>query len=149
MTSIRQQLADRIRDYDNAQATPLFVEVADSGQLDDVLNNANTTEGCYVVKLERTAKSDSDYYQRVTERYQIVTVCQNYSDSYGSAVGELAEAMQDVVFKALSGYCPHIEGGDVDPVQFETGGLVDLRNHLHVWADIYQLEYTQQLNQQS
>lgn len=149
MTTIRQQLADRIRDYDNAQAASLFVEVADSGKLDDVLSNTNATEGCYVIKLERNAESDGDYYQRVTERYQAVTLCQNYSDAYGQAVGEQAEAMQKVVFKALSGFTPTDDNHrETDPVRFVAGGLVDLENHQHVWADIYQLEYTQTINQQ-
>ncbi len=77
MTTIRQQIAQRISEYDSAQAEPLFIEVADSGQLDDVLNNRNVIDGCYVIKLDRSATAETPY-QRVTERYQIVTICQNY-----------------------------------------------------------------------
>lgn len=142
--TLGEQIADRIRDYDNAQATPLFTEVADSGQLDDVLNNMNVTEGCYVIKLERQATPETPY-QRVIERYQIVTICRNFSDAYGSAVGKMADDMQQCVFKAIGGY---VVADGIDPLKFITGGLVDLKNQLHVWSDIYQLEYTQKHNQQ-
>ena len=47
---IRQQIAQRINDYDQAH-DQLFIEVADSGQLDEVLRNRSTTEACYVIKL--------------------------------------------------------------------------------------------------
>ena len=145
---IRQQIAQRINDYDQAH-TQLFTEVADSGQLDEVLKNRNTTEGCYVIKLETQAATTSDYYQDVTERYQIITICSNYSDGYGSAVGEQAEAMQGAVFSAISGYiCTDSKGEDAEPLKFVTGGLVDLKDSLHVWADIYELGYTQKINQQ-
>lgn len=145
---IRKQIAQRINDYDQAN-TQLFTEVADSGQLDEVLKNRNTTEGCYVIKLETQAQSASDYYQDVTERYQVITICSNYSDAYGSAVGDIAEAMQDVVYEAISGYvCTDKKGDDTDPLKFVTGGLVDLKDSLHVWADIYELGYTQKINQQ-
>lgn len=145
---IRQQIAQRINDYDQAH-TQLFTEVADSGQLDEVLKNRNTTEGCYVIKLETQAATTSDYYQDVTERYQIITICSNYSDGYGSAVGEQAEAMQGAVFSAISGYiCTDSKGEDAEPLKFVTGGLVDLKDSLHVWADIYELGYTQRINQQ-
>lgn len=147
--TIRQQIAQRINDYDQAH-NKLFVEVADSGQLDEVLKNRNTTEGCYVIKLETQAQSQSDYYQAVSERYQVITICSNYSDAYGTAVGERAEAMQDTVFRALSGYiCTDKDNNDTDPLQFVTGGLVDLKDSLHVWADIYELEYSQKINQQT
>ncbi len=147
MTTIRQQIAHRIRTFDDARQQ-LFVEVADSGQLDDVLNNRNVTEGCYVIKLDRSATVETPY-QRVTERYQIVTICQNYADAYGTAVGEMAEKMQETVFTALSGYtCVDDNNQLTDPLQLTTGGLVDLKNQLHVWADIYQLEYTIKHNQQ-
>lgn len=143
MTTIRQQIADRVRDYDNAQSQPLFLEVADSGQLDDVLSNMNVTEGCYVIKLERNA-TDTTPYQRVTERYQVVTICQNHADAYGTAAGEIADAMQGRVFAALGGHVvTDTNGTPADPLLFITGGLVDLHNQIHVWADIYQLEYTQ------
>ncbi len=146
--NIRQQIAQRISEYDSTQAEPLFIEVADSGQLDDVLNNRNVTEGCYVIKLDKTATAETPY-QRVTERYQIVTICQNYADAYGSAVGEIAELMQKRVFAALSGYqLPNVPVL-ADPLMFITGGLVDLQNNLHVWSDIYQIEYTIKHNQQN
>ena len=145
---IRQQIAQRINDYDRAHAQ-LFTEVADSGQLDEVLKNRNTTEGCYVIKLETQATTSSDYYQDVTERYQVITICSNYSDGYGSAVGDTAEAMQGAVFSAISGYiCTDSKGEDAEPLKFVTGGLVDLKDSLHVWADIYELGYTQKINQQ-
>lgn len=145
---IRQQIAQRINDYDQAH-NQLFVEVADSGQLDEVLRNRNTTEACYVIKLETQAQTQSKYYQAVTERYQVITICSNYSDAYGAAVGERAESMQQTVFKALSGYvCSDADNNDTDPLQFITGGLVDLKDSLHVWADIYELSYTQKINQQ-
>ncbi|UNK05839.1 hypothetical protein MN210_03370 [Psychrobacter raelei] len=145
---IRQQIAQRINDYDQAHEQ-LFIEVADSGQLDEVLRNRSTTEACYVIKLETQAHSQSDYYQAVTERYQVITICSNYTDSYGAAVGERAEAMQQAVFKALSGYvCTDINNNNTDPLKFVTGGLVDLKDSLHVWSDIYELGYTQQINQQ-
>lgn len=145
---IRKQIAQRIEDYDQAN-TQLFTEVADSGKLDEVLKNRNTTEGCYVIKLETQAQSNSDYYQDVTERYQIITICSNYSDAYGSAVGDTAEDMQGAVFSAISGYvCTDNKGDDTEPLKFVTGGLVDLKDSLHVWADIYELGYTQKINQQ-
>lgn len=145
---IRKQIAQRINDYDQAN-TQLFTEVADSGQMDEVLKNRNTTEGCYVIKLETQAVSTSDYYQDVTERYQIITICSNYSDGYGSAVGDIAEDMQGAVFSAISGYvCTDKKGADTEPLKFVTGGLVDLKDSLHVWADIYELGYTQKINQQ-
>lgn len=147
--SIRKQITQRINDYDQANDL-LFVEVADSGKLDEVLKNRNVSEGCYVIKLETQAVSTSDYYQDVTERYQIITICSNYSDGYGSAVGEQAEAMQDAVFQAISGYiCTDKKDEDTDPLTFVTGGLVDLKDSLHVWADIYELGYTQRINQQT
>lgn len=146
---IRQQIAKRIEEYDQTH-DQLFVEVADSGQLDEVLRNRNTTEGCYVIKLEKQAQTASDYYQAVTERYQVVTICSNYSDTYGSAVGDCAEAMQQAVFSAISGFvCTDDNGHPTDPLKFVTGGLVDLKNSLHVWADIYELGYTQAINQQT
>ncbi|WP_434352991.1 hypothetical protein VH441_07275 [Psychrobacter sp. HD31] len=145
---IRKQIATRINDYDQTNGK-LFVEVADSGQLDDVLKNRNTANGCYVIKLDTNAKSASDIYQLVTERYQVITICSNFSDSYGSAVGDRAEDMQHTVFKAISGYvCTDNQGNTTDPLKFVTGGLVDLKNSLHVWADIYELSYTQKINQQ-
>ncbi len=145
--SIRQQIANRIREYDNDNAQ-LFAEVADSGQLDEILRNRNVSEGCYVIKLDKKATAETPY-QRVTESYQIITICQNYTDAYGSAVGEMAEQMQEVVFAALSGYvCSDKDNNLTDPLQFITGGLVDLKNNLHVWSDIYQLEYTVKHNQQ-
>lgn len=145
---IRKQIAQRINDYDQANAQ-LFTEVADSGQLDEVLKNRNTTEGCYVIKLETQAQSTSDYYQDVTERYQIITICSNYSDAYGSAVGDIAEDMQAAVFSAISGYiCTDKKGVNTEPLKFVTGGLIDLKDSLHVWADIYELGYTQRINQQ-
>lgn len=145
---IRKQIAQRINDYDQAN-TQLFTEVADSGQLDEVLKNRNTTEGCYVIKLETQAQSTSDYYQDVTERYQIITICSNYSDAYGSAVGDIAEDMQAAVFSAISGYiCTDKKGVNTEPLKFVTGGLIDLKDSLHVWADIYELGYTQRINQQ-
>ncbi|PNK59464.1 hypothetical protein [Psychrobacter sp. FDAARGOS_221] len=144
---IRQQIAQRINDYDQAH-DQLFIEVADSGQLDEVLRNRSTTEACYVIKLETQAQSQSEYYQAVTERYQIITICSNYTDSYGAAVGERAEAMQDTVFNAISGFICTKKGDTTDPLKFVTGGLVDLKDSLHVWADIYELGYTQQINQQ-
>ncbi len=141
------QIADRIREYDDKH-TQLFTEVADSGQLDDVLNNRNVSEGCYVIKLDKKATTETPY-QRVTERYQIITICQNYTDAYGSAVGEMAELMQEAVFFALSGYtCRDNNNGQTEPLEFVTGGLIDLKNSLHIWSDIYQLEYTQKHNQQ-
>lgn len=146
---IRKQIAQRINDYDQAN-TQLFTEVADSGQLDEVLKNRNTTEGCYVIKLETQAQSTSDYYQDVTERYQIITICSNYSDAYGSAVGDIAEDMQAAVFSAISGYiCTDKKGVNTEPLKFVTGGLIDLKDSLHVWADIYELGYTQRINQQN
>lgn len=146
---IRKQIAQRINDYDQAHDR-MFVEVADSGQLDEVLKNRNTTEGCYVIKLETQAVTTSDYYQDVTERYQIITICSNYSDAYGSAVGDTAEDMQGAVFSAISGYvCTDSKGADTDPLTFVTGGLIDLKDSLHVWADIYELGYTQRINQQN
>ncbi len=146
--TIRQQIAERINDYDQSNQQ-LFNEVADSGQLDEVLKNRNTQDGCYVIKLETQAETASDYYQRITERYQIISICSNYSDSYGSAVGERAEEMQTTIFNAISGFiCKDKNGNDTDPLKFITGGLVDLKNSLHVWADIYELEYTQKINQQ-
>ena len=145
---IRKQIAQRINDYDQAN-TQLFTEVADSGQLDEVLKNRNTTEGCYVIKLETQAQSTSDYYQDVTERYQVITICSNYSDAYGSAVGDIAEDMQAAVFSAISGYiCTDKKGVNTEPLKFVTGGLIDLKDSLHVWADIYELGYTQRINQQ-
>lgn len=146
---IRKQIAQRINDYDQANAQ-LFTEVADSGQLDEVLKNRNTTEGCYVIKLETQAQSASDYYQDVTERYQVITICSNYSDAYGSAVGDIAEDMQAAVFSAISGYiCTDKKGVNTEPLKFVTGGLIDLKDSLHVWADIYELGYTQRINQQN
>ena len=146
---IRKQIAQRINDYDQAN-TQLFTEVADSGQLDEVLKNRNTTEGCYVIKLETQAQSASDYYQDVTERYQVITICSNYSDAYGSAVGDIAEDMQAAVFSAISGYiCTDKKGVNTEPLKFVTGGLIDLKDSLHVWADIYELGYTQRINQQN
>ncbi len=146
--TIRQQIAKRINDYDQNNQQ-LFNEVADSGQLDEVLKNRNTQDGCYVIKLETQAESDSEHYQRITERYQIISICSNYSDSYGSAVGERAEDMQQTILQAISGFiCKDKNGNDTDPLKFITGGLVDLKNSLHVWADIYELEYTQKINQQ-
>ena len=146
---IRKQIAQRINDYDQAN-TQLFTEVADSGQLDEVLKNRNTTEGCYVIKLETQAQSTSDYYQDVTERYQVITICSNYSDAYGSAVGDIAEDMQAAVFSAISGYiCTDKKGVNTEPLKFVTGGLIDLKDSLHVWADIYELGYTQRINQQN
>ena len=57
--------------------------------------------------------------------------------------------MQQAVFKALSGYvCTDTDDNETDPLQFVTGGLVDLKDSLHVWADIYELSYTQKINQQ-
>lgn len=146
---IRKQIAQRINDYDQAHDR-MFVEVADSGQLDEVLKNRNVSEGCYVIKLETQAVTTSDYYQDVTERYQIITICSNYSDAYGSAVGDTAEDMQGAVFSAISGYvCTDSKGADTDPLTFVTGGLIDLKDSLHVWADIYELGYTQRINQQN
>ena len=146
--SIRKQITQRINDYDQAH-TQLFIEVADSGKLDEVLKNRNVSEGCYVIKLETQATTTSDYYQDVTERYQVITICSNYSDGYGSAVGEQAESMQDAVFQAISGYvCTDSKSEDTEPLKFVTGGLVDLKDSLHVWADIYELSYTQRINQQ-
>ena len=146
---IRKQIAQRINDYDQAHDR-MFVEVADSGQLDEVLKNRNTTEGCYVIKLETQATTRSDYYQDVTERYQVITICSNYSDAYGSAVGDIAEDMQAAVFSAISGYiCTDKKGVNTEPLKFVTGGLIDLKDSLHVWADIYELGYTQRINQQN
>lgn len=145
---IRKQIAQRINDHDQAN-TKLFMEVADSGQLDEVLKNRNVSEGCYVIKLETQAVTTSDYYQDVTERYQVITICSNYSDAYGAAVGDIAEDMQEVVYEAISGYvCTDKKGDDTDPLKFVTGGLIDLKDSLHVWADIYELGYTQKINQQ-
>lgn len=142
--SIRKQIADRIRDYDDAQGVALFAEVADCGRLEDVLRNRNVTEGCYVIKLDNAA-TDHTPYQRVIERYQVVTICQNYGDAYGTAVGEVAENMQQRVRSAISGYVVDDADAAADPLIFIAGGLVDLQNSLHVWADIYQTEYTHKI----
>ncbi len=144
---IREQIAERIQEFDNGDE-PLFMQVADSSELDECLKNRTVTEGCFVIKLESKAQSSSDYYQRITEHYQVVTLCQNLSDSYGQAVGEMAEQMQRLVFKALSGFCPlDYKGEKTEPLQFVSGRIIELHNGLHIWSDVYQLSYTQAIKQ--
>ncbi|MDP8089544.1 hypothetical protein QJU64_05785 [Pasteurella atlantica] len=145
--TIRQQIAERIKEVDDKSSHPLFIIVSDSAELDDCLNHRTITEGCFVIKLETTAKSHSDFYQRITERYQIVTLCQNLTDSNGQAVGELAERMQKRVLKAISGFCPKYDETETDPLQFVSGRLIDLSDGLHIWADVYELQYTQAIHQ--
>lgn len=147
--TIRKQIVERIKNLDRSNLNPLFITVSDSAELEDALKNNNVSEGCFVIKLERTATSLSEFYQKVTEHYQIVSICRNLSDANGQAVGELSEQMQQQIFKAISGFTPYdINALETNPMQFVSGGLIDLTNGLHIWADIYKVQYTQNINQQ-
>ncbi|MBS9777630.1 MAG: hypothetical protein KGV50_02595 [Gammaproteobacteria bacterium] len=146
--TLREQIVEKIKAEDDKPGNQLFIEVADAGQFDDALKNRTVTEACYVIKLDTTANTKSDYYQVITERYQVVTMCQNLSDPLGRAAGDVAEHMQKVVFNALSGFVAKDENGqDINPMLFNSGGLIDMSQGLHVWSDIYSLSYTQSIIQ--
>lgn len=146
---IRKHIIEKLKAADTAKQ---FSEVAGSAQLDAALAGRRSSNACYVVRESIALSKQGEYYQRVTEVYSIVTLCRAV-DGYAEDIGEVAEAMQDLVFKALSGYAVPVADDNgtadtTDPLVYTGGRLAVLKPGLHAWEDRYQLTYTTQTNQQ-
>ncbi len=140
MTLIREQLVAQIEQLDKKR---LFQKVAAGTELEEFLQHRTTLNACFILLLERSAQSESEYFQTVTERYQVISIASMLRNS-----GNLLDDMQAVIFKALSGFSPVIDGEKTNPVHFEQGKLIELENGRGIWSDIYSLNYTVAINQQ-
>lgn len=146
---IRQNIIEKLKAADTEKQ---FSEVAGSAQLDAALAGRRSSNACYVVRESITLSKQGEYYQRATETFSIVTLCRAV-DGYAADIGEVAEAMQALVFKALSGYAVPFtdDNGNADttdPMVYTGGRLAVLKPGLHAWEDSYQITYTIQTNQQ-
>lgn len=146
---IRKNMIEKIKATDVERR---FSEVAGSAQLEAALAGRMSSNACYIVREGIRLTENGEYYQRAVETYSVVTLCRAVG-GYAEDIDDIAQTMQKLVFKALSGYAvPFKDDADnddvTDPLVLIEGRLAVLKPGLHAWEDRYQLSYTVKTNQQ-
>lgn len=133
MINIRPLIEARIADQIAG-----FNEVAGAANLQAVLEGRLNAPGCYIYQENASAEPSSVYgkvQQRKTVQISLVIVVKNHVDARGIDSSDRSFEFQQDIEAALLGWKPH---ADSSPMEYASGGLVQLSNGFLAWKETYQ-----------
>jgi len=132
MPTLRELIEQRISD-----TVSEFKEVAGAASLASVLANRTSVPGCYVFRSNNRlgpGHGDIVITQPREEYIACVVVTGNVRDSRGAEGADENEAFCLKIQEALLGWQPSV---DHEPLEQASGKLVQFKNGMFIWMDIY------------
>lgn len=123
------------------QRCPMFGgRVAGASEFKPLAENSKLgLPAAYVIPLDDNAeenRSQTDYWQKITDAFAVVVVVNNTQDARGQASVDVIEEAREALWKALNGWSP--DEKKYDGITYQGGNLLDM-NRAHLY---YQFEFS-------
>lgn len=122
------------------QRCPLFgARVAGASEFKPLPENAKMElPAAYVIPLDDNPdeqRSQTDYWQNVTDAFAVVIIVNNTQDARGQASVDIVDTAREALWKALLGWSPEPK---YDGIVYQGGNLLEM-NRAHLY---YQFEFS-------